>query len=63
MEFVKIPLTPDMKKDYAECQALFSDGEEKDCGPGHEPAAQSSDARASISGTSRKGIGERDGYR
>lgn len=32
MEFVKIPLTPDMKKDYAECQALFSDGEEKDCG-------------------------------
>lgn len=32
MEFVKIPLTPDMKKDYAECQDLFADGEEKDCG-------------------------------
>lgn len=31
MEVIKIPLTPDMKKDYGECQTMFADGEEKDC--------------------------------
>lgn len=32
MEFVKVPLTQQMKNDYADCQAMIDAGEEKDRG-------------------------------
>lgn len=30
-EYIKIPLTEQMKKDYAECAEMADDGLEKDC--------------------------------
>ncbi|MCH1984567.1 hypothetical protein MCG98_18595 [Ruminococcus sp. OA3] len=30
-EFIKVPLTARMKKDYEECAKLMDDGIEKDC--------------------------------
>lgn len=31
-EFIKIPLTEQMKKDYEECVKMLDEGKEKDCG-------------------------------
>jgi len=30
-EFIKIPLSGDMRKDYKECAEMMDDGVEKDC--------------------------------
>lgn len=30
-EFIKIPLTKEMRKDYEECTRLLNEGSEKDC--------------------------------
>lgn len=32
MEYIKIPITQQMKNDYADCQVLVDAGKEKDCG-------------------------------
>ncbi|MED9905270.1 MAG: hypothetical protein UFG06_13955 [Lachnospiraceae bacterium] len=31
MEFIKVPLTAQMKRDYEECAEMADDGQEKDC--------------------------------
>lgn len=47
MEYIKIPITQEMKDDLEECSRMADDGEEKDC---HECSLDGGDNLACLAG-------------